>query len=432
LLPPRTSQLRRGEYPYIAWTGSSQETPVVRFQANAVVSSDHAMRKVGEHYQLAYKISPYSSPIIRQILSGHGFKEAKEPGESFNLMWMGPNIETSTFENLKPFQKINHFPESQQLGRKDLLSMNIKRMEKKFGSHRFNFLPKSYVLPEQYDDFSKAISKDQGCWIKKPVNSSQGLGIKIISSLEEVNRAEKALVSQYIANPLLVNGYKFDFRLYVLVTSYNPLTIYMYKEGLTRFATEMYDVSDLIRKGEFNKFMHLTNSSVNNKSPKYIRNTDQQREDGCCSMWTFSAMLRHLKEVEVMDTDVLMSQIEDIVIKTIISVGGPIAAACRSTVPYKNNCFELYGFDILVDENLKAWLLEVNLSPALSSASPMETKVKATLLADTLTLVGVECQNPRQKSLNRKQLPMQVTRKTTFVEPERRQLYINNNKYSEL
>uniref|UniRef100_A0A8C5M9U3 Tubulin--tyrosine ligase-like protein 5 n=1 Tax=Leptobrachium leishanense TaxID=445787 RepID=A0A8C5M9U3_9ANUR len=354
-----------GEYPYIAWTGSSQEIPVVRFQANADGSSGRAMRKVGEHYHLSYKISPHSSPLIRQILSRQGFQEAKKP-EGFNLMWVG---------------------------------LNIERMQKKFGSQHFNFMPKSYVLPEQYDDFSDAISRDQGFWIKKPVNSSQGLGIKVIRSLHEVRKVDRALVSQYIANPFLVNGYKFDFRLYILVTSYDPLTIYMYKEGLTRFATERYNLTDLKTKGEFNKFMHLTNSSLNKKSPNYTKNSDQQMESGSCSMWTFSAMLRYLKEVKQIDTDVLMSQIEDIVIKTIISAEGPITTACRSKVPHKNNCFELYGFDILVDENLKPWLLEVNLSPALTTGSPMDTKVKANLVADTLTLVGVECQDSEQKNV---------------------------------
>ena len=49
------------------------------------------------------------------------------------------------------------------------------------------------------------------------------------------------LASKYISNPHLINGLKYDLRVYVLVTSFNPLKVYMYKDGLVRFATELYN-----------------------------------------------------------------------------------------------------------------------------------------------------------------------------------------------
>lgn len=55
---------------------------------------------------------------------------------------------------------------------------------------------------------------------------------------------------------------------------------------------------------------------------------------------------------------------------------------------HKNVCFELYGFDILLDSKLKPWLLEVNISPSLSSSSPLDKRIKSVLIADTLNLVG--------------------------------------------
>lgn len=68
------------------------------------------------------------------------------------------------------------------------------------------------------------------------------------------------MVSHYVSNPLLVEGYKFDIRLYVAITSVNPLRIYMFEEGLARFATAPYTTE----QSEWsNRFVHLTNYSVN-------------------------------------------------------------------------------------------------------------------------------------------------------------------------
>lgn len=77
-------------------------------------------------------------------------------------------------------------------------------------------------------------------WIVKPASSSQGKGIFMIDDVSEVPLNEQMVISRYIENPLLINGLKFDIRLYVLVTSFEPLKIYIYNEGLVRFASEPY------------------------------------------------------------------------------------------------------------------------------------------------------------------------------------------------
>ena len=56
---------------------------------------------------------------------------------------------------------------------------------------------------------------------------------------------------------------------------------------------------------------------------------------------------------------------------------------------YRSNCFELFGYDILIDSDLKPWLLEINLSPSLAVESPLDMIIKSNLISDTFNMVGV-------------------------------------------
>ena len=89
-----------------------------------------------------------------------------------------------------------------------------------------------------------------------------------------------------------------------------------------------------------------------------------------------------------------MQSIEDVIIKSIISVEFPVNSACKMFVPHRRNCFELYGFDILIDSDLKPWLLEVNLSPSLNCDTPIDMKIKSALLCDLLNLIGIPAVDP--------------------------------------
>ena len=107
-------------------------------------------------------------------------------------------------------------------------------------------------------------------WIVKPSSSSRGRGIYIINDPKDVNKNEACVVSRYIDNPLILFGHKFDLRLYVVVTSFDPLRVYIYREGLVRFATEKYSNEDF--SDEKCKFSHLTNYSINKKNENFVQN----------------------------------------------------------------------------------------------------------------------------------------------------------------
>jgi len=77
-------------------------------------------------------------------------------------------------------------------------------------------------------------------YIMKPSALSCGRGIKVIGQKTEVKRKPGYVISQYVSSPHLINGFKYDLRIYCLVTCYDPLKVYIFKEGLVRFATAKY------------------------------------------------------------------------------------------------------------------------------------------------------------------------------------------------
>uniref|UniRef100_A0A8C7YFF0 Tubulin--tyrosine ligase-like protein 5 n=1 Tax=Oryzias sinensis TaxID=183150 RepID=A0A8C7YFF0_9TELE len=345
-----------------------------------------------ERYNMAFKIVRTESRLVRGILTNHGFHEVHPNSNDFNLMWTGSHLKPYVLRSLQDFQKVNHFPRSYELTRKDRLYKNIQRMQQTHGFKHFHIIPQTFVLPSEYQEFRSCFAKDKGPWIIKPVASSRGRGIYLVSNPNQISMDDNILVSRYINNPLLIDDFKFDMRLYVLVTSYDPLLIYVYEEGLARFATVKYDQTSTNIK---NTFMHLTNYSLNKKSSDYVSCDDPEVED-YGNKWSMSAVLRYLKQ-EGKDTTLLMSQIEDLIIKAVLSAEQQISTACKTFVPHKTNCFELYGFDVLIDSNLKPWLLEVNLSPSLSCDAPLDLKIKASMIADMFSLVGFVCQDPLPK-----------------------------------
>ncbi|XP_038597781.1 tubulin polyglutamylase TTLL5 isoform X7 [Tachyglossus aculeatus] len=398
----------------ITWTGGCKRIPVLVFHAEAILTRDSSIRVIGERYHLSYKIVRTDSRLVRSILTAHGFHEVHPNSTEYNLMWTGSHLKPLLLRSLSDVQKVNHFPRSYELTRKDRLYKNVIRMQQAHGFKAFHILPQTFLLPAEYPEFCSSYSKDRGPWIVKPVASSRGRGVYLINNPNQISLEENILVSRYINNPLLIDDFKFDVRLYVLVTSYDPLVIYLYEEGLARFATVRYDQGPKFIR---NQFMHLTNYSVNKKSGDYVSCDDPEVED-YGNKWSMSAMLRYLKQ-EGRDTSVLMAHVEDLVIKTIISAELAIATACKAFVPHRSSCFELYGFDVLIDATLKPWLLEVNLSPSLACDSPLDLKVKASMISDMFTVVGFVCQDPVQRSGRPAYPTYEASKRNPFQKPQR-------------
>ena len=145
--------------------------------------------------------------------------------------------------------------------------------------------------------------------------------------------------------------------------------------------------------------MHLTNYSINKKNDKYVQNEDKELDD-VGFKWSLSAFCNHLEQVGI-DMDLLWSRIYDVIIKTLACGEHYVLSAMKKNSMYRLNCFEVFGFDILLDSDLKPWLVEVNLSPSLAPESPLDMTIKTNLLTDTFNLCGIKRFDRRKESLNK-------------------------------
>ena len=189
------------------------------------------------------------------------------------------------------------------------------------------------------------------------------------------------LLFRYIDNPYLISGKKFDIRVYVLVTSYSPLKAWLYRSGFARFSNTHYSLSSIS-----DQYVHLTNVAIQKTAPDY------DPEKGC--KWSLQELMRFLAARHGHGVvRQVRQQMDQIYIKSLQSV--------QKVMINDKHCFELYGFDILFDENLKPWLIEVNASPSLTASSPSDYELKFGLLEDMLHVLDMEGRLGKRENVKR-------------------------------
>ena len=336
-----------------------------------------------------------------------GAGAARAPPGVFNVAWNGA-LRKGDFERLNAHQRVNHFPGTWELGRKDKLGANLEKARRR-RPDAFDFAPRSFLLPRDTEEWRKDRARlgPGGAYIIKPPASSRGRGVRMLreGDFERLTRRDdasdasgrkrsdvsdtsrKTLVQRYIRDPHLLDGYKYDLRVYVALTSVDPLRVFLYREGLVRLATEKYadGGADLSRR-----CMHLTNYSVNVKKAGFTMGSNAVGEDGLGFKRSLTSLRRRF-EADGADFTQVWAQIKEIVVKTLACAEGRMNVANATRVPgaARRACYELYGFDIMLDARLKPWLIEVNTGPSLSAPSALDLHVKHRMVANLFNLVGV-------------------------------------------
>ena len=354
-----------------------------------------------EHYGVQPNQIKFKSVLkntIYEALKKRSWKETENDSD-FDFYFSEKNYFSTESQQqmgyhlLSPHQKVNHFPNNYELTRKDLMYKNLRRYKKQLEkenrqeeSKYFNFYPLTYYMPNEMAMMIEEYKKTSGAlWIMKPACKAQGRGIFIITSLSQLiswrnslkggseNIVNELYVGQkYIMNPLLIGGKKFDMRIYALTVNYNPLTVYLYRTGFARFTHMRYSNSI---ENITNNLIHLTNVAVQKTSDNY------DPEIG--GKWDLRNMKIYLMSIYGRDkVEKLFAEIQDIVLKSLFSV--------QKVIVNERHCFELYGYDILIDDTLKPWLIEINANPSLSANTPKDNEMKVKMLDDMLTILDLE------------------------------------------
>ena len=346
-----------------------------------------------------------------RLLSWRTYSGSDQPGRGrCQLCWTDRAVPARRVMQMGRTQKINHFPGMLELVRKAGTARNLNRMLSACGKP-YRFFPTTYMMPADYSalklEWKSGHNHGSKTFIVKPSSGCQGAGIRLTRCLDEIDPHEPNIVQRYMHRPHLLDGYKYDLRLYVLLSSVRPLRIFLYREGLVRVCTQRYQPLER-NMGDVRR--HLTNYSINKDSEDFVQPED---ENDCADAHkrTVTSLMETLA-AEGHDTAALWKRIGEVCVKTIISVQPHLEHTyftCRrgrAEEDAGSGCFELLGFDIMMDHKLRPSLLEVNHTPSFRTDSPLDMTVKMAVLRGTMAMVNMTTDEHR---LHRLLLPRRAS-----------------------
>ncbi|CAF4045375.1 unnamed protein product, partial [Rotaria sp. Silwood2] len=225
------------------------------------------------------------------------------------------------------------------------------------------------------------IDGTRNIWILKPGAKSRGRGIVVYDRLDDILKLcssslindRKFVVQKYIERPLLIHNTKFDIRQWFLVTDWNPLTIWMFKDCYLRFCTEHFSLSTRQQN------VHLCNYSI---QKHYKNNSNRHIDLPVENMWTNSEFIeKYLKPNKLADkwNSYIYPAMKDAIICSML--------VAQDTIEPRKNSFELFGADFMLGEDLKPWLIEINCSPTMARCTAVTTEMCDGVLEDTCKVI---------------------------------------------
>jgi tubulin monoglycylase TTLL15 len=270
---------------------------------------------------------------------------------------------------LLPHQRMNHFPGTEQVTNKGV--MNAYNQE-------FDFILPTFKFPEMIERFKAFIQENPTRKIVKKNHKNRGVHIV---DLKDINfEPDVNIYQMFVHNPFLIEGRAFDFGVFVLVSSINPLRIYKFDdEVLLRFCPQHYKPFD---PKNIDKYVVYDN---------HLSYTDIKSLNKTCEMFGSSAKTSFeiLLKKHGWNTDKMWKKIDDAIVKLLTKNEAKFMIRTEQYNWTSTNSFELFRFDFIFDDKLNVYLMEVNLSPNMTPQryehlAPMYEQI----IHDTLKLVG--------------------------------------------
>ena len=302
-------------------------------------------------YPLTIILSSNQDYLQTQI---EGFKRCYQDIPSFINIDKEKNFCNDTSNNIVNKYYINYF---------------FVNLSKKIGSLQKMKIPKTHYI-------------GKNLWVLKRTNLNRGRQMKVLSNIDEIikeinlmfeeKKPNNLIIQKYIEDPLLYNGRKFDIRIWVLFTYVgkdNKYEIYVFKEGHLKACSDNFNIdSD-------NLFIHLTNYSVQ----KHNKNFSKVEIGNEISFQLFQQELNRQNSGKNFKKDIFPE---------IIKIIGISAKAVKNKINIMNrkNCFEIFGYDFILDSNYQPFLLEINTNPGLEESSPLIKMLVPRMIDDALRL----------------------------------------------
>ena len=282
-------------------------------------------------------------------------------------------------------------------------------------SSLFNALLNKKIGSNQTINIPKTFNSGKNMWIIKPVNLNRGRCIKVLNNIDEILKemkwiqtSKKILISEenndnsknkilnsekknsfekeyintngikceyimiqkYLEKPLLYQGRKFDIRMWIMFMTNRDNEVYIFKEGHLKATSLKYnpDSNDL--------FVHLTNYSVQKHNIHFSK----------IEIGNEIPFYEFQRELDRKKTGInFLKDIYPKIVRIVRLTGG---AAIQGKMNFMNvkNCFEIFGYDFILDENYKPYLLEINTNPGLEISSPLINQLLPRMIDDAFKL----------------------------------------------
>jgi tubulin polyglutamylase TTLL6/13 len=375
-----------------------------------------------------------------------------EEADEWNLFWSDMSVLSDRVMRMKAWQRVNHFPEMTTiLARKAGMARTFARVRAVMPEY-FAISPRTWVLPEEFATFQaeftdrpksslgRATSEDDALakskidngsrggkrsaktFIIKPTAGCQGRGIFLTRNLNDISHTDLVVAQDYIRRPFLIEGYKFDLRVYLLVASVSPLRVFLFDDGLVRMCSQPYQPPT--RKNLSKVRMHLTNYAINKGATASVGTPDpslgeaggDSAESGAAkpegvgptdgtgfkrSILWFTKWL----EEHGHDAASMWARVADLSNKALIAACPELSHVYRSAAGFgsasvpgsgSRRCFEILGLDILLDGDLRPWLLEVNHSPSFTCDAAIDWRIKYAVVSEAMDLLGLRAGDQRR------------------------------------